>query len=62
MATKSFTTDYKFNAKSSQKLVDAMEKSEYRKVNRPHVYARRVNDSRELQSFLGKIKTKWVLK
>lgn len=55
MATISITTDYKFNQKSVEKLLNAMDKSEYQKVNRSHVYARRVNDSKELKSFLCKI-------
>ncbi|MBH4693528.1 hypothetical protein I6D55_06480 [Staphylococcus aureus] len=58
MATKSFTTDYKFNNKSAEKLVNAMNKSEDAQVNRPNVFAQRLKTTEELQNFISKVKVK----
>lgn len=60
MATKSFTTDYKFNNKEAKKLVNAMNKSEDAQVNRPNVFAQRLKTTEELQNFMSKVKVKWV--
>lgn len=54
MATKSFTTDYKFNRKGAMKLVDALESN--RKENRPHVYASRIKDPDQIRDFMKKIR------
>ncbi|UCK44571.1 hypothetical protein KU511_13735 (plasmid) [Staphylococcus aureus] len=56
MATKSFTTDYKFNNKEAKKLVNAMNKSEDAQVNRPNVFAQRLKTTEELQNFMSKVK------
>lgn len=56
MATKSFTTDYKFNNKAAEKLVNAMNKSEDAQVNRPNVFAHRLKTTEELQNFMSKVK------
>ncbi|MBH4784157.1 hypothetical protein I6D27_00275, partial [Staphylococcus aureus] len=56
MATKSFTTDYKFNNKAAEKLVNAMNKSEDAQVNRPNVFAQRLKTTEELQNFMSKVK------
>lgn len=58
MATKSFTTDYKFNNKSAEKLVNAMNKSEDTQINRPNVFAQRLKTEEELQNFMNKVKVK----
>lgn len=58
MATKSFTTDYKFNNKSAEKLVNAMNKSEDTQMNRPNVFAQRLKTEEELQNFMNKVKVK----
>ncbi|EXM99085.1 phage protein [Staphylococcus aureus] len=58
MATKSFTTDYKFNNKEAKKLVNAMNKSEDAQVNRPNVFAQRLKTTEELQNFMSKVKVK----
>lgn len=54
MATKSFSTDYKFNQKSAQKLMDAMEK--HSKLRKTDVNARRIKSDQDLISFITKIK------
>lgn len=56
MATKSFTTDYKFNNEAAEKLVNAMNKSEDGQVNRPNVFAQRLKTTEELQNFMSKVK------
>ncbi|HCY8318986.1 TPA: hypothetical protein O1956_001821 [Staphylococcus aureus] len=56
MATKSFTTDYKFNNKAAEKLVNAMNKSEDTQVNRPNVFAQRLKTMEDLQNFMNKVK------
>lgn len=58
MATKSFTTDYKFNNKEAKKLVNAMNKSEDAQVNRPNVFVQRLKTTEELQNFMSKVKVK----
>ncbi|HCX1585024.1 TPA: hypothetical protein ACF9KJ_001951 [Staphylococcus aureus] len=58
MATKSFTTDYKFSNKAAEKLVNAMNKSEDVQVNRPNVFAQRLKTTEELQNFMSKVKVK----
>ncbi|MEB7433357.1 hypothetical protein [Staphylococcus pasteuri] len=58
MATKSFTTDYKFNNKSAEKLVNAMNKSEDTQINRTNVFAQRLKTEEELQNFMNKVKVK----
>ncbi|MBZ8174743.1 hypothetical protein FOG27_04395 [Staphylococcus delphini] len=55
MATKSFTTDYKFNSKGAKKLVQAMEKSEYAQVNRVNFQAKRLKEKKDLENFMGKV-------
>ncbi|WP_186309478.1 hypothetical protein [Macrococcoides caseolyticum] len=54
MATKSFTTDYKFNRKGAKKLIDAMESN--KNENRPHVFASRIKDPDQILEFMKKIK------
>lgn len=58
MATKSFTTDYKFNNKAAYKLVTAMDQSEDNRINRQNVYAERLKTDNELQNFMNKVKIK----
>ncbi|MEX5651218.1 hypothetical protein AB1J05_01735 [Staphylococcus cohnii species complex 1658] len=58
MATKSFTTDYKFNNKAVNKLIAAMDQSEDSQINRPNVYAKRLKTDNELQNFMSKVKVK----
>ncbi|MCC2090315.1 hypothetical protein [Mammaliicoccus sciuri] len=53
MATISITTDYKFNQKSAQKLVNAMERSENApKVNKTNIKASRLKSKSEIDSLL----------
>lgn len=58
MATKSFTTDYKFNNKAAYKLVKAMDQSEDNQIKRQNVYAKRLKTDNELEQFMGKVKKK----
>lgn len=51
MATKSFTTDYKFNNKAAEKLVNAMNKSEDAQFNRSNVFAQRLKNNGRLTKF-----------
>ncbi|MEK4555842.1 hypothetical protein [Jeotgalicoccus sp. FSL K6-3177] len=52
MATESFTTDYKFNSKSAEKVVNAMDKK--RKVYRANVNSQRVDDAKQIRAILSK--------
>lgn len=56
MATKSFTTDYKFNNKAAEKLVNAINKSEDAQVNRSNVFAQRLKTMEDLQNFMNRVK------
>ncbi|HDJ4514188.1 TPA: hypothetical protein PQJ68_002828, partial [Staphylococcus aureus] len=53
---KSFTTDYKFNNKAAEKLVNAMNKSEDAQFNRSNVFAQRLKTMEDLQNFKNKVK------
>lgn len=53
MATISITTDYKFTKKSTEKLLDAMDKSEkYSKVNKTNINAFKIKSEDEINSIL----------
>lgn len=53
MATISITTDYKFSKKSTQKLLDAMDRSDDKgKVNKTQVEATKVKNEKEINSIL----------
>ena len=50
MATESFTTDYKFNRKSAEKVVNAMDNK--RIVYRANVSSRRITNPKHIRTIL----------
>lgn len=52
MATISITTDYKFTQKSAQKLLNAMDDNESKRINKANVNATKINSKDEMSDIL----------
>lgn len=60
MATISITTGYKFTQKSAQKLLNAMDINENKRVNKTNVNATKIKSKDEINDILKGFQDNWV--
>ncbi|MBZ8174714.1 hypothetical protein [Staphylococcus delphini] len=60
MATISITTDYKFTQKSAQKLLDAMDINENKRINKTNVNATKIKSKDEINDILKGFQDNWA--
>ena len=59
MATISITTDYKFTQKSAQKLLNAMDVNESKRINKTNVNATKIKTEDEINDILKGYQDNW---
>ncbi len=60
MATISITTDYKFTQKSAQKLLNAMDINENKRINKTNVNATKIKSKDEINDILKGFQDNWA--